>query len=144
MTIVIWQLSTVIWQLWYDNCDITIVIWQLWYDNCDITIVNGDITIVIWQLWYDNCDMTIVISQLSTVISQLSCGSEAGRAERWYILAILKHFEYEFQDIFPMLYGAAVRHIQNEILKCPNANQNGVFNISSWYKFRLTFTAWRL
>ena len=51
-------------------------------------------------------------------------------------------FENKFRDIFfPKMHGIPERHLGNNAYKCPKLTQDGMSNVSSWYKPRLTFTA---
>ena len=64
--------------------------------------------------------------------------SETSPDERLVHIGYLKtlSFEYEFKDIFPMVYDTPARHLRNEIWKFSNLIQNGVFNMFSWYKLK--------
>ena len=42
---------------------------------------------------------------------------------------------------FPKMYGILDRHLRDDAKKGPKLTQDGVLNMSSWYKPRLTFTA---
>ena len=59
-----------------------------------------------------------------------------GYLEPWF-------FEYEFWDFFQR-YCIPDRHLRNDALKCPKVSQDGMVNMSSWYKLRSRFTAVRL
>ena len=45
---------------------------------------------------------------------------------------------------FFKMYGIPYRQLRNDAWKCPKVTQDGMLNISNWYKPRLTFTAVRL
>ena len=50
-------------------------------------------------------------------------------------------FENEFRNIFPKIYGIPGRPLRNDALKYPKLSQDGMLNISRWYKPMVTFTA---
>ena len=71
-------------------------------------------------------------------------GNKTGPEKRLARIGYFKTFVYEFKNVFLMVHDTPVGHLRNATWKYPKLNQNGVINISSWYKLRLTFTAWRL
>ena len=63
-----------------------------------------------------------------------TAGSEAGPENKLVSNDYFKSpmFEYDFKDIFPMVYDTPVRHLRNETQKCSKLNENGVIIISIW------------
>ena len=50
-------------------------------------------------------------------------------------------FEYEFRDIFPRDVFHTRQALTKWLIKVPKLTQDGMLNLSSWYKPRVTFTA---
>ena len=89
--------------------------------------------------WFrvDNADIVIVMQHACK--RAWSIYSNGSGTEPEEILARIDYlqteiFEYEFQYIFLMVYDTPAMQLWYEIWKCPNLNQKGLFNISSWCK----------
>ena len=80
---------------------------------------------------------------LSEMVRSCVCsshGSETGPEERLVRISYSKlNFSITNLMIFSYGYNTPARYLRNEIWKCSNQNQNGAFNVYSWYKLRLNF-----
>ena len=98
-----------------------------------------------WQSYTFSDDFkgikTIVAQHVRDLFS--SAAERPAQRRDWSALATWNHeFSNTNLEIFFLkMYGIQDRHLWDDVWKCPKLIQDGMLNMSSWYKPRLNFTA---
>ena len=110
-------------------------LWQYQWSNMIMT----KLPIVVFCWFQRNKDDITIVAQHVRDLFTIAAERPSQRRD-WNASAIWnREFSNAKLDIFPKMYGIPDRHLRNNALKHPKITQDGMLNMSSWYKIEADF-----